>query len=195
MTRYVITGAAGFLGINLVRKVLQNGDIILGIDKLPFDYPEKNQISFLQNDIRNLCEENFVLSSDDVVVHTAAALPLNSKEEIFSVDVDGTRNVIQLAKSAGVKRFIHISSTAVYGVPDHHPLLEDDELVGVGAYGQAKIDAEKFVEEFRQEMSVTILRPKSFIGPERLGVFALLFDWASTGHNFPIPGRGTNRYQ
>lgn len=195
MTRYVITGAAGFLGINLVRKVLQNGDTVLGVDKLPFDYPEKNQISVFQNDIRSLNAENFALHPDDVVVHAAAALPLNTKEEIFSVDVDGTRNVIQVAKFAGVKKFIQISSTAVYGVPDHHPLLENDELVGVGAYGQAKIDAEKVVEEFRQEMAVTILRPKSFIGPERLGVFALLFDWASTGHNFPIPGRGTNKYQ
>ncbi len=44
-------------------------------------------------------------------------------------------------------------------------------------------------------MCVPILRPKSFIGPERLGVFALLYDWALTGHNFPMIGKGNNRYQ
>lgn len=193
--RYVITGASGFLGINLIRKVLGQGDSVLGIDKLPFDYPELDQIEFVQADIRSLNAENFKLKASDMLVHTAAALPLNTKEEIFSVDVGGTQNVIEFAKKAGVKRFIHISSTAVYGVPDHHPLLEDDQLIGVGAYGQAKIDAEEVVEKYRGDVSVTVLRPKSFIGPERLGVFALLFDWASTGHNFPIPGKGNNKYQ
>jgi nucleoside-diphosphate-sugar epimerase len=89
-----------------------------------------------------------------------------------------------------------ISSTAVYGIPKHHPLLEDDPLVGVGAYGIAKIEAEKICLEYREKgLIVPILRPKSFIGPERLGVFALLFDWAKDGKNFPMIGSGNNRYQ
>jgi nucleoside-diphosphate-sugar epimerase len=72
---------------------------------------------------------------------------------------------------------IHISSTAVYGIPDHHPLYETDKLNGVGEYGKAKIAAEKICEEYRMNgMVVPILRPKSFIGPERLGVFALFYD-------------------
>lgn len=193
--RFVITGGSGFLGINLIRKLLAKGHQVLSIDRLPFDYPEKEQIEHKQLDIRDLRADNLNLRQDDIVVHAAAALPLNKKEEIFSVDVGGTRNVIELSQKAGVKRFIHISSTAVYGVPDHHPLTEDDQLIGVGAYGQAKIGAEEVVAGFRKEMTVSILRPKSFIGPERLGVFALLYDWASTGHNFPIPGKGDNRYQ
>jgi nucleoside-diphosphate-sugar epimerase len=44
-------------------------------------------------------------------------------------------------------------------------------------------------------MIVPIIRPKSFIGPERLGVFALLYDWAKDGHNFPVLGSGDNAYQ
>jgi nucleoside-diphosphate-sugar epimerase len=89
-----------------------------------------------------------------------------------------------------------ISSTAVYGIPDHHPLLEDDPLVGVGPYGEAKIAAEEVCLLFRERgMCVPIIRPKSFIGPERLGVFALLYDWAYTGHAFPMIGDGENRYQ
>jgi nucleoside-diphosphate-sugar epimerase len=78
-----------------------------------------------------------------------------------------------------VDRVIHVSSTAVYGVPDHHPLFETDPLIGVGPYGEAKIAAEQLCVEFRQKgLCIPILRPKSFVGPERLGVFALLFDWA-----------------
>jgi nucleoside-diphosphate-sugar epimerase len=89
-----------------------------------------------------------------------------------------------------------ISSTAVYGIPDHHPLVENDKLEGVGPYGQAKIQAEMVCLEYRAKgLIVPIIRPKSFIGPERLGVFAMLYDWAHTGHNFPMIGSGKNRYQ
>ena len=132
----------------------------------------------------------------DYVVHAAAALPLYKKEDIFSTDVDGCRNVLEEAKNAGVKRYIQISSTSVYGIPDHHPLVEDDKLQGVGHYGVAKIEAEKLCEEARSnDMSITILRPKSFIGPERLGVFALFYDWAKSGKGFPVLGNGNNLYQ
>jgi len=66
----------------------------------------------------------------------------------------------------------------------------------VGPYGKAKISAEEICEEYLGKgMTVTILRPKSFIGPERLGVFAIFYEWASEGRNFPMIGSGRNRYQ
>jgi nucleoside-diphosphate-sugar epimerase len=103
---------------------------------------------------------------------------------------------METALRLGVQRAIHISSTAVYGIPDHHPLVETDRLDGVGPYGQAKIQAEMVCLEIRARgLPVSILRPKSFIGPERLGVFALLYDWALDGHHFPMIGSGDNRYQ
>ena len=123
-------------------------------------------------------------------------MPLYSEKDIFSIDVAGTKNVLDAALSKGVKRVIHISTTAVYGIPDHHPITEKDDLVGVGPYGKAKIEAENICLEYREKgLLIPILRPKSFIGPERLGIFALLYDWAQDGRNFPLPGRGDNRYQ
>jgi len=114
----------------------------------------------------------------------------------MSTDVDGTRNILESALTHGVKRVVHISSTAVYGIPDHHPLVENDKLDGVGPYGKAKILAEEVCLEYRKKgMCVSILRPKSFVGPERLGVFALFYDWAKDGKNFPMIGNGNNRYQ
>jgi nucleoside-diphosphate-sugar epimerase len=84
----------------------------------------------------------------------------------------------------------------VYGIPDHHPLFETDKLDGVGPYGKAKILAENACIDFRKKnLCVPIIRPKSFIGPERLGVFALFYDWAKDGHGFPMIGSGKNRYQ
>ncbi len=74
----------------------------------------------------------------------------------------------------------------MYGIPDHHPLYEDDRLDGVGPYGKAKIMAEEVCLEYRRKgMCVLILRPKSFVGPERLGVFALFYDWAKDGFRPP----------
>jgi nucleoside-diphosphate-sugar epimerase len=131
-----------------------------------------------------------------VVVHGAAALPLYAPKDIWTTDVEGTRTVLEAAVELGVDRVVHVSSTAVYGVPDHHPLVEDDRMHGVGAYGEAKVAAESVCVEFRRRgMCVPIVRPKTFIGPERLGVFALLYEWASEGRNFPILGRGDNPYQ
>lgn len=192
-----ITGISGFLSINLVRRLLANGyDEIAGIDLVDFDYPERGRVQFLQGDIRNQADLRKSMRGADVVVHTAAALPLYTPEEIYSTDIEGTRNVLEQAREYGVKRFIHISSTAVYGVPDHHPLFENDPIHGVGPYGEAKVKAEEICASYRgQAMPVTILRPKSFVGPERLGVFAILYEWASEGRHFPMIGSGKNRYQ
>jgi len=196
MSNYLITGGSGFLGINLIRFLLARGHKVRSIDFAPFDYPEKEMIQAVLDDIRNKKAVDQCMQDIDIVVHAAAALPLYKKEEIFSTDVDGTRNIFEAASKYGVQRIIHISSTAVYGIPDHHPLYEDDDLSGVGYYGQAKILAEEICNDFRKKgMCVSIIRPKSFVGPERLGVFALFYDWAKDGKNFPMIGNGRNRYQ
>lgn len=191
-----ITGGSGFLGINLVRYLLQRGHEVVSYDFAPFDYPEKTKITPVLEDIRHFEPLVKAMAGSDATVHCAAALPLYSKEEIYSTDVDGTGNVLKAALQNGIKRVVHISSTAVYGIPDHHPLYETDNLQGVGHYGQAKILAEKECQKYRQQgLCVPILRPKSFVGPERLGVFALFYDWAKDGHSFPMIGSGKNRYQ
>ena len=194
---FLVTGGAGFLGINLVRYLLGQGKAVTSLDIVPFIYPDvKARVRVVNGDIRHEAAVNRAMEGIDTVVHTAAALPLYTPEEIRTTDVDGTRNVLEYAKRHGVKRFIHISSTAVYGIPDHHPLLEDDNVQGVGPYGEAKVIAEEICAEYRSDgMCVSIIRPKSFIGPERLGVFALLYDWAAAGKNFPILGNGKNPYQ
>jgi len=197
MKRILITGGSGFLGINMIRFLLKKGITdIRSIDLLPFDYPEKERVQATLGDIRDLTALRQAMEGADYVIHTAAALPLYTEQDIMTTDVDGTRNVLTVAQENNVARMVMISSTAVYGIPDHHPLLETDRLIGVGPYGKAKIMAEEVCLEFRKKgLCVPIIRPKSFIGPERLGVFALFYDWAYTGHGFPMIGSGNNRYQ
>ncbi len=196
--KVLVTGGSGFLGINMIRLLLENGvSEIVSLDLEPFDYPEHDRIKTVKGDIRDKAVVQKCMEGVEWVIHTAAALPLYTKEEIMTTDVDGTRNLLEAAEMAGtVDRFVHVSSTAVYGIPDHHPLLEDDELDGVGPYGIAKIEAENVCFEYRDKgMCIPVIRPKSFIGPERLGVFALFYDWAKDGKNFPMIGSGNNRYQ
>ncbi|MBW7884871.1 MAG: NAD-dependent epimerase/dehydratase family protein [Caldilineaceae bacterium] len=193
---YLVTGGAGFLGINLVRYLLERGHKVVSLDIVDFTYPERSQITEVKADIRDRAAVDRAMGGVDIVIHTAAALPLYRPEDIYSTDIDGLRNVLQSAYDNGVERFIHISSTAVYGIPDHHPLYEDDRLEGVGPYGEAKVVAEEICKEYRAKgMCVPVIRPKSFVGPERLGVFALFYDWAKDGKNFPVLGSGNNRYQ
>ena len=197
--KVLITGGSGFLGINLIRKLREKGvEEIRVLDIADFDYPEKSEpwLKFSLGDVRDAAAVDRVSEGCDVVVNCAAALPLYSPEDIRTTEVDGIRNVLASARKLDVKRVVQISSTAVYGVPKKHPIYEDDELVGVGPYGVAKIEAEEVCRKARSEgQPVCVIRPKSFIGPERLGVFALFYDWAYTGHGFPMIGSGNNRYQ
>jgi nucleoside-diphosphate-sugar epimerase len=193
---FLITGGAGFLGINLVRHLLARGHAVRSLDLAPFAYPERTAVEAIQGDIRDPATVERAVQGAEIVVHGAAALPLYRPDEIYSTDVDGTRLLLENATRHGVERFVHISSTAVYGIPDHHPIGEEDRLEGVGPYGEAKIAAERLCLESRaQGGCVPILRPKSFVGPERLGVFEMLYDWAADGRNFPVLGSGDNRYQ
>ena len=194
---YCVTGGAGFLGVNLIRYLLDRGQSVVSLDIAPLDQADiAGRVRAITGDIRDVQTVRAALQGVDIVVHAAAALPLYSRADIFSTEVDGTRNVLEAASLEGSERVVHISSTAVYGIPDHHPLLETDPMQGVGPYGQAKVLAEQICEEYRRRgMCLPILRPKSFVGPERLGVFALLYDWASDGHHFPVLGRGDNAYQ
>lgn len=195
--RVLVTGGAGFLGINLVRRLVERpGTVVRSLDIARLEGIEPGRVEEMTGDIRDRPTVRRAMVSVDAVVHCAAALPLYRREDILSTDVEGTRILLEEACREGVDRFVFISSTAVYGVPERVPVLETDPLVGVGPYGRAKILAERACGEYRARgVNVPVLRPKSFIGPERLGVFSLLFDWAADGKGFPVLGSGGNRYQ
>jgi nucleoside-diphosphate-sugar epimerase len=73
--------------------------------------------------------------------------------------------VLEAARSAGIERVVYVSSTAVYGIPRKHPIEEDDPLIGIGPYGQSKVEAEAVCNEMRViGLCVPILRAKTFLG-------------------------------
>lgn len=197
MSRILVTGGSGFLGSHLAHRLLADGHHVLILDIAALeDVDLMGRVEFYQGDVRNTLLVSRLAANVDAIVHCAAALPLWPEREIYSTNIGGTRTVLQAALDAGGKRVVHISSTAVYGVPEKHPLYEDDPMVGVGAYGESKIAAEKVVAEMRSRgLTVTVFRPKTFIGVGRLGVFQILFEWVKDGKRIPIIGNGKNRYQ
>lgn len=193
---FLITGGSGFLGINLCRYLLEQGHTVRVLDVAPFAYPERNKVDVIIGDVRDRDTVNRAVADVEIIVHAAAALPLSSREDILSTDVEGTLIVLEASFSHTVSRVVFISSTAVYGLPQHLPLREQDTLHGIGVYGEAKVLAEDQCLKFRAAGNcVPVLRPKTFVGPERLGVFELLYNWAFEGRHFPVLGRGDNLYQ
>src|SRR5215210_817934 len=192
---WAISGGAGFLGLHLARRLLADGHEVRSLDLVPLE--PTLEIHEIRGDVRDekACRE--LVDGARILVHGAAALPIRgSREEIRSVNVDGTLTLLSAAAEAGVRRVVFVSSTAVYGVPEKHPIEEDDPLHGVGHYGESKIEAEEVCRAFiRRGLEAVIVRPKTFIGPERLGVFEILFDWIREGRRIYTLGAGSNRYQ
>jgi len=194
-----VTGGAGFLGYHLANYIAQQGEACLLLDIAQFqqsDYPQ--DAVFVDVDVRDLGGLREALGEHEVscVIHAAAALPLWKPKDIFSVNVDGTRNVLTATRELGIPRAVYVSSTAVYGVPKIHPLYEDHEMVGVGPYGESKVQAEQVCEQLRElGLCVPVVRPKTFIGTARLGVFQILYDWVESGCRIPVIGAGHNHYQ
>src|SRR5436190_5057830 len=196
--RWAISGGAGFLGLHLARRLLADGYEVRTLDVAPLDDPGlEASVEEVRGDVRDPADARRLAEGTDVLVHAAAALPIQaSREGIRSVNVKGAAVTLAAALEVGVRRAILISSTAVYGVPEVHPIPEDAPLVGVGYYGESKIEAERVAQDVgRRGLEAVILRPKTFIGPERLGVFEILFDWIREGRRIPILGDGSNRYQ
>src|SRR5947209_11840582 len=156
---WAISGGAGFLGLHLARRLLADGHAVRTLDVAPLDEPElERSVQELRGDVREPWTARELVDGADVLVHAAAALPIRgSRREISSVNVGGTATLLAAAREAGVGRAIFISSTAVYGVPTVHPIPEDAPLVGVGPYGESKIEAEGICTEFaRRALDVVI---------------------------------------
>lgn len=196
--KVLITGGAGFLGVHLSRYLLKKGYKIIQLDIAePTAQDLKGKVDFIRADIKNLEKLKESLKDVDYVVHAAAALPIqHSKKAIFENNITGTQNVLEAALLNHVKRLVFISSTAVYGVPRHLPERETDKIYPIGNYGESKVAGEKLCLKYQKKgLPVNILRPKTFLGPERLGVFTLWFEAIYNNKPVFILGKGNNLYQ
>ncbi|MFE2061060.1 NAD-dependent epimerase/dehydratase family protein [Streptomyces sp. NPDC059467] len=195
MSRVVVTGAAGMLGTALVDRFVRDGHQVVGLDLLPpaAAHPD---VEWIEGDIRDPATVGKAVRGADLVLHSATALPTYAEHEIRSINVDGARTLLTGCRDADVPRVIHLSSAAVYGVPRTVPTPEVHPPQPCDPYSRSKAAAEEVVAEFRAAgMVIPALRAKTFVGPGRLGLFAMLFEWADEGHHFPMLGGGDVRSQ
>jgi len=192
----LITGGSGYFGSLLLRKLREQGwacrvfDINDAADR-PVDVP------FAQGDIRDPAAVRRACDGATVVYHNVAQVPLARDRQLFeSVNIGGTQNLLAAARAAGVKKVVHTSSSAVFGVPRANPVTEESPPTPGESYGQAKYQAELLCRKYTEQgLDVTIIRPRTILGHGRLGIFQILFEWVREGANVPVLGKGDNLYQ
>ena len=193
---WAISGGAGFLGLHLARRLLADGhDGAHARRRARSTTPSSSARSrSCAATSATASASRELVAGADVVVHAAAALPIQARASRSLRERRRAPRTCSRPRGTRGRRVVFISSTAVYGVPKKHPIEEDDPLVGVGSYGESKIEAEASAA-LRRAVETSIVRPKTFIGPERLGVFEILFDWIREGRRIYDPRQGHNRYQ
>lgn len=191
----LVTGGAGFLGMHLVPQLLELGCDVRVLDRRsPPAGPSKPKARFVQGDVRDgTCVRNAV-SGADVVVHAAFASPRQSDQVLRGVNVDGTRNVVAGAVAAAVDRLVVVSSTIVEQPARWPGVLAGSPLGRLNAYRETRAVAEG-IATGQDAVEAAIARPKTFLGPGRVGAFAIAFEMVRQGRAVLVPGRGQNRYQ
>jgi nucleoside-diphosphate-sugar epimerase len=194
MTTWAMTGGSGFLGLHLLRRLRADGARVRSLDVVPCDDADDAAVGVV-GDVREPARARELCAGADVVVHAAAALPIRGRE-LRDVNVGGTATLLAAALEAGVRRAVFISSAVVYGIQRHPPATEETPPAPIEPYGRSKVEAEDLCRAFgKRGLEVVVLRPQAFVGPGRLGIFGILFEWVREGRRIYVLGPGTNRYQ
>ena len=196
MSTALVTGGAGFFGTVLVGRLLERGHTVRILDLHRPD-PLPNGVTMIQGDVRDVAAVREACDGVDVIHHNVALVPLAKDTLGFrTVNEGGTKNVLEAALHLGVKKVVHMSSSAIYGAPKDNPVNEDTPARAGEEYGEAKRQAEEICRVYRAGgVDVTIIRPRTIMGHGRLGIMQILFEWIRRGQPVPVLGGGNNRYQ
>ena len=194
---HLVTGGSGFLGNLIALRLAARGERVKVLDI--WDDPGRpKDIEYIYCDIRDREGVRRAMSGVDVVHHNAALVPLTKSGGRFQeVNVEGSRIAAEEAARAGIRAFVHMSSSAIFGVPERCPITEDTPLRPVEIYGRAKLAGELAVREVsaRARLPLIVIRPRTILGEGRLGIFQILFEWIREGRNVYVIGSGEGGFQ
>ncbi len=179
MALYLVTGAAGFIGSNLVRALLARGEQVRGLDNFATGKPEnlaglQSQFDFREADILDLEAVRSAMEGVDYVLHQAAlgSVPRSIADPARSnrVNVEGTLNILVAARDAKVQRLVYASSSSVYGDTPTLPKREDMPPAPISPYSVSKLAAELYVRTFYRVygLPTVSLRYFNIFGPRQL---------------------------
>lgn len=209
--RILITGAAGFIGSNLCKSLLQSGDYqLVGLDNFDNFYSreqkENNVAPFISNpnfqffegDIRNM-NDLLALGDLDVIVHLAAKAgvrpSIQNPISYQDVNVAGTQNLLEFARQKGIKQFVFASSSSVYGINENVPWNEEEKLKPISPYASTKLSCEMLGHVYSHLYGIRFLALRFFTvyGPAQRPDLAIhkFFNFISKGKVIPVFGDGS----
>lgn len=198
MPHILITGGSGFFGGILKRRLLDEGLSCINLDLVPDADHHPNLIS-IQGDLRDkkLLTTLFRDHRISAVMHCAALLAHGSVDEkdLWTSNVDGTRNLAEACRAAGVRKLVFTSTNCLWASNLGHAVREDDPPAPVEVYGRSKLVGEQLLTEFTDGLQPVILRCPTIIDSGRLGLLAILFEFIQEGKKIWVVGDGGNRYQ
>jgi UDP-glucose 4-epimerase len=154
--KYIVTGGAGFIGSNIVKKLISRGDNVIVIDNLNTGKEEnletvKDKIVFFKDSIMNIDLLEKQTQEIDGIFHQAALASVQDSfskpDEYHNINVNGTENILKLAKKNKFK-VVYASSSSVYGNPERIPIKESDSKNPINPYAETKLKKEKLAEEY-----------------------------------------------
>ena len=167
--KILVTGGAGFIGSHITEYLVQRGDNVTVIDILKpgqtatLSKVNKN-INFVNGDIRNYKLLEGLVNDTDGVFHEAALASVQQsfemQDEYFDVNVNGTENILKLAREYGFK-VVYASSSSVYGNPKHVPTKENHDRKPLNPYAETKLEEELLAEKY-SEMDVSVIGLRYF---------------------------------
>jgi UDP-glucose 4-epimerase len=198
MPQILITGGSGFFGGVLKRRLLADGYSCINIDVVA-DPDQHPQLLSVQGDLRDkgLLTEIFREHSISAVIHCAAVLAHGSTDEqdLWSSNVEGTRNLAEACRASGVRKLVFISTNCLWASNAGRAVREEEEPAPIESYGRSKLAAEQLLATYTHDMQVVVLRCPTVIDGGRLGLLAILFEFIQEGRKVWVVGDGSNRYQ
>jgi nucleoside-diphosphate-sugar epimerase len=202
MREVLVTGASGFFGGVLKRRLLAEGFAVTNIDLVRDEDAGAEGLTSVQGDIRDagLLARIFGEHTFEAVFHCAAMLAHDVKDDslLWTSNVDGTRLVAEAAIGAGVMKMVNISSNCLWAEGFGRPVTEADVPAPVELYGKSKLQAENELAAItakQPEFKVVTLRCPTIIDSGRLGLLAILFEFIEDGKKVWVVGDGSSRYQ
>jgi nucleoside-diphosphate-sugar epimerase len=192
----LVTGGSGYFGSVIVRNLLKQGWSVRIFDL--FEAPDRiKETEFQKGDIRDYAAVAKACDGIDVVHHNVAQVPLAKDKKLFeSVNRDGTENILKACLENKVTKMIYTSSSAVFGIPERNPVDDSVKPRPMESYGKAKLEGELLCHKYAEKgLDITIIRPRTIMGPGRLGIFYIFFDWIFHGEPVYVLGSGNNLYQ
>jgi len=187
--RIVVTGGAGFIGRETVRKLVSSGYEVVCFDlaeqierhrETLEDIAKLGSLSLAQGSILDRNAVRDVMNGANVVIHLAAMLGVKKTEDqklgCMEVNINGTDNILNAAVAHGVKKFIFASSSEVYGEPDHNPISETQDTKGKTVYAVTKIAGEELTKGYNQKypkLDYTIIRFFNTYGEGQVAQFVM----------------------